>query len=73
MLSRSKNRFFWAPIWGGSRWSCPKKFREKQLPLQFNNFIQKLDFDVLWFRRRRAYKYLEEKKEKNKKYTSSRP
>ena len=29
--------------------------------LQLNNFTQKLDFDVLWFRRR-AYKNWEEKK-----------
>ena len=34
--------------------------------LQLNNFTQKLDFDVLWFRRRRAYKIWEEKKEKIK-------
>ena len=49
---------FLGPILGGPRppWSCPKKFREKKLYLQLNNFTQKLDFDVLWFRRRRAYK-----------------
>ena len=43
--------------------SCQKKFRGTKLRLQLNNFTQKLDFDVLWFRRR-AYKILEEKKEK---------
>ena len=42
----------------------PQKFREKKLRLQLNNFTQKLDFDVLWFRRRRAYKIEEEKKGK---------
>ena len=31
------------------------KFREKKLHLQLNNFAQKLDLDVLWIRRRRAY------------------
>ena len=35
--------------------------------LQLNNFTQKLNFHVLWFRRRRAYKILEEKKEKKRK------
>ena len=34
--------------------------------LQLNNFTQKLDFDVLWFRRRRAYKIQEEKKGKKR-------
>ena len=63
-LSHSKNGFFWAPFQGGSRWSCPKKFREKKLRLQLNNFTQKLDFDVLWFRRR-PYENYEEKKEIN--------
>ena len=33
------------------------EFRETKLRLQLNNFTQKLDFDVVWFRRRRAYKY----------------
>ena len=42
----------------------PKKFREKKLHLQLNNFTQKLDFDVLWFRRRRANKIKEEKRQK---------
>ena len=56
---------FLGPHLGGSRWSCPKKFPEKKLHLQLNNFTQKLNFDVLWFRKRRAYKYLEEKKKKN--------
>ena len=35
--------------------------------LQLNNFTQKLDSDVLWFRRRRAYKIQEEKKGKTRK------
>ena len=64
-LSRLKNEFFGAPFWGGFQWSCPTKFREKKLRLQLNNFTQKLDFDVLWFRRR-AYKNQEEKKRKKK-------
>ena len=34
----------------------PKKFRETKLRLQLINFTQKLDIDVLWFRRRRPYK-----------------
>ena len=33
----------------------PKKFQETKLRLQVNNFKQKLDFGVLWYRRR-AYK-----------------
>ena len=45
---------------------APKTFREKKLRLQLNNFTQKLDFEVLWFRRRRAYKNYEEKKRKKK-------
>ena len=52
---------FLGPILGGN---CPKKFREKKLHFQLNNFTQKLDFDVLWFRRSRAYKFYEEKKGK---------
>ena len=32
---------------GGPRGSCPKKYQEKKLRLQLNNFTQKLDFDVL--------------------------
>ena len=56
---------FWGPILGGSRWSFPKKFREKKLRLQLNNFTQKLNFDLLWFRRR-AYKIRKKKKEKKK-------
>ena len=51
-----KMDFLGASCWGGSRWSCPKKFREKKLRLQLNNFTQKVDFHVLWFRRTRAYK-----------------
>ena len=35
--------------------------------MYLNNFTQKLDFYVLWFRRTRAYKILEEKKGKKRK------
>ena len=42
---------------------APKNFGRRLL---LNNFAQKLDFDVLWFRRIRAYKTQEEKKEKKK-------
>ena len=55
-LEALKKLIFWGPILGGSRESCPKNFLEKKLRLQLNNFAQKLNFDVLWFRRRRAYK-----------------
>ena len=48
---------------GGSRESGPKKFRETKLRLALSNVTQKLDFDVLRFRRR-AYKILRQKKEK---------
>ena len=58
---------FLGPHFGGSRWICPKQFRENKLHLQLNKFTQKLDFDVLWFRRRRAYKNQEEKKGKKRK------
>ena len=34
--------------------------------MYLNNFTQKLDFYVLWFRRTRAYKIKEEKKGKKK-------
>ena len=71
-MSCSKNGFFGAPFWGGFRWSCPKKFWEKKLRLQLNNFTRKLDFDVLWCRRRRAYKNLEEKKRKKRKKKEKR-
>ena len=46
---------FWGPILGGLPVELPQKISEEKLRLQLNNFIQKLDFDVLWFRRR-AYK-----------------
>ena len=41
---------------GGFPGSRPKNFWETKLRLQFNNFTQKLDFVVLCFRRRKAYK-----------------
>ena len=54
---------FLGPNFGGVPGEvAPKKFREKKSRLQLNNFTQKLDFDVLWFRRRRAYKNQKEKK-----------
>ena len=40
----------------------PQKISGEKIAFQLNNFTQKLDFDVLWFRRRRAYKISEEKK-----------
>ena len=51
---------------GGSRGSRPKKFRETNLRVQLINFTQKLDFTVLWFRKKRAYK-IQKKKEKKRK------
>ena len=42
-------------FWGFRFGIGPKKLQETKLRLQLNNFTQKLDFDVLWFRRRRAY------------------
>ena len=53
---------FLGPHFGGFPVGCPKKFRENKLRLQLNTFTQKVDFDVLWFRRKRAYKNQEEKK-----------
>ena len=64
---------FWGPILGGFRWSCPKKFREKKLCLQLNNFTQKLYIDVLWFSRRRAYKNQEENKGKKEEKKGNKP
>ena len=46
---------FFGPHFGGFAVELPEKFREKKLHLQLNNFTEKLDFHVLWFRRR-AYK-----------------
>ena len=43
-------------VFGGLRMSGTQNFRGTKLRLQLNNFAQKLDFDVLWFRRGRAYK-----------------
>ena len=73
-----KKLIFWGPILGGFPVELPKKIQEKKLRLQLNNFTQKLDFDVMWFRRRRAHKNQEEKKGKKRKKekkekTSSRP
>ena len=57
----------------GFRCSGLKTFLETKLRLQLNRFTQKLDFDVLWFSKRTAYKILENKKQKTKKKNSSRP
>ena len=46
--------------------SGPKKFRETKLRLQLNNFTKKLDFAVLWFRRK-SVQDLGRKKKKRKK------
>ena len=54
---------FWGPILGGFPVELPQKNSEKKLRLHYNNFTQKLNFDVLWFRRR-AYKKLGRKKRK---------
>ena len=53
-------------FWGGSRWSCPKKFREKKLRLKLNNSTQKLDFDVLWLFEKKSVQNLGRKKRKKK-------
>ena len=66
-MSRSKVWFFGASFWGVPRRVAPKKFLETQLQMYLNNFTQKLDFYVLWFRRTWAYKIWEEKKEKIRK------
>ena len=48
---------FLGPHFGGVPGGvAPKKFQETQLRMYLNNFTQKLDFYVLWFRRTRAYK-----------------
>ena len=44
----------------------PQKILGEKIVFAANKFTQKLDFDVLWFRRR-AYKNQKEKKGKNKK------
>ena len=44
----------------------PQKISGEEIAFARNNFTQKLDFHVLWFKRRRAYKSQEEKKGKNK-------
>ena len=41
---------FWDPIFGGVSGGVTKEFWERKLRLKLNNFTQKLDFDVLWFR-----------------------
>ena len=62
-LELFKKLIFRGPIFSVSPGSRPKKLRETKLRLQLNNFTQKLDFDVLWFRGR-AFKTKEEKKGK---------
>ena len=60
LISKRTSILAWAVqkiyFWGGPAGVAPKTFGEKKLRLQLNNFTQKLDFHVLWFRRRRAYK-----------------
>ena len=41
---------------GGYRGSGPPKISFEKITLQLNDFTQKLDFDALWFRRKKAYK-----------------
>ena len=62
---------FLGPHFGGVSVELPKKFREKKLRLQLNNFTKKLDFHVLWFRRREEQrtKIRKKKNEKKKKKT----
>ena len=55
-LSRSKNCFLGPHFGGVPGGVAPKKFQKTQLRMYLNNFTQKLDFYVLWFRRTRAYK-----------------
>ena len=61
---------FLRPHFGGFLENGLKKLRETKLRSKLNNFTQKLDFDVLWFRRR-EYKIYKEKTESKK--TSLRP
>ena len=56
LASAVKKIDFSGPILGGFPVELPKKFREKKLHLQLNNFTQKLNFHVLLFRRKKAYK-----------------
>ena len=59
---------FWGPCFGVLPGDRLSKISGAKLRLQLNNVIQKLDFDVLWFRRR-AYKIQKEKKTKKEKKT----
>ena len=51
-LEQLKKINFLGPYFGGFWGKSQKKFQETKLPLQLNKFTQKLDFDVLRFRRR---------------------
>ena len=56
-LEPFKKLIFWVPIFRGVPASvAAKKIRQTKLRLQLNNFTLKLNFNVLWFRRRRVYK-----------------
>ena len=58
---------FLGPRFGGFLRSDPKSFPQTKLRLQLNNSIQKLDFDVLWFRKTREQTRLGKKKWKKEK------
>ena len=64
---------FWGPILGGFPVELTKKFREKKLRLQLNNFIQKLNFHVCGLGEERTKFREKKRKGKKKKKTSSRP
>ena len=57
---------FWHPIFGGFRGVVPRNFG-RQSAFAAAQLYKKLDFNVLWFRRKKAYKIKEEKKKKKKK------
>ena len=73
-MSGKSSTLAWAiqkfDILGGFPVKLPQKILGEKIVFAaqqpVNNFPQQLDFDVLWFRRRRAYKNLEEKKGKTK-------
>ena len=58
---------FGGPSLGVPRGVGSKKFWETKLRLQLNNFTQKLDLDVQWYKRKKANKVLEEREKKKEK------
>ena len=64
LISKTTSTLAWAvqkidflgPHFGGVPVELPQKISGEKMRLQLNNFTQKLYFDVLWFRRRIAYK-----------------